>query len=241
MNVKVLKNYEELSRETGELIVQLIHNKPKAVICLASGNSPLGVFEFLIDEVNNKRVDLTQVTFIGLDDFVGMGKEDDGSGANMLYHHFYIPAGIKDTQIHLFNTKTEDLDAECKRIDNIIFDNGGLDMILLGIGMNGHLGFNEPGVSFDLYSHVIELDETTKTVGQKYFKQQTPIDKGITLGIKHILEAKAAVVIADGVKKADVVQKMIQGPVTNEYPCTIISEHPNAYVFVDEAAYEKIK
>jgi 6-phosphogluconolactonase/glucosamine-6-phosphate isomerase/deaminase len=170
-----------------------------------------------------------------------MGKDDDGSSANMLHRDFFIPAHINESQIQFFNAKAESLEAECKRMDNIIFKHDGIDVMLLGIGMNGHLGFNEPGVSFDLYSHVIDLDETTKTVGQKYFKQQTEFSKGITLGIRHILEAKTAIVFADGLKKADVVQKMLKGPVTADYPCTIIREHSNAFVFIDEEANSKVE
>ena len=241
MKVNVLKDYSELSREAGEFISNFVQDHPKALICLASGSSPAGVYEYLAEEINSKRVDFSKVTFIGLDEFVGMGKDDDGSSANMLYRDFFTLAHINESHIQFFNTKAENLEAECKRMDNIILQHGGIDMILLGIGMNGHLGFNEPGVPFDLYSHVVELDDTTKTVGQKYFKQQTEFSKGITLGIKHILEAKTAIILADGLKKADVVQKMLTGSVTADYPCTIMNEHPNAFVFIDEDAYSKVE
>ena len=121
-------------------------------------------------------------------------------------------------------------------MDEIIFKNSGIDLMIVGIGMNGHIGFNEPGVSFNNYAHVIDLDETTITVGQKYFKTPVAIQKGITLGLKHLLESKKVLLLANGNKKASVIKKTVEEEVTNLFPASIMQTHLNGFVMVDEEA-----
>ena len=123
----------------------------------------------------------------------------------------------------------------------MIVRHGGLDLIVVGLGMNGHLGLNEPGSSFDNYCHVSDLAETTITVGQKYFLSETTLSKGITVGLKHLLEAKCAIVMANGNKKADVVNKMVCGAVTEEFPASIIQKHNNGQVWIDAEASSNIQ
>jgi 6-phosphogluconolactonase/glucosamine-6-phosphate isomerase/deaminase len=108
--------------------------------------------------------------------------------------------------------------------------------MVVGIGMNGHIGFNEPGTSFDNLSHVIELDEITKSVGQKYFSEQVELSKGITIGFKHLLQAKKVFLMANGSKKADVIKKTLEGPVTENFPASIMQRHENGFVLVDDEA-----
>jgi 6-phosphogluconolactonase/glucosamine-6-phosphate isomerase/deaminase len=119
-------------------------------------------------------------------------------------------------------------------MDKVIVENGGIDLMLVGVGMNGHIGFNEPGVSFDLYAHVAKLDETTTSVGQKYFREATELRQGITLGLKHLLESKKVLMLANGNKKAAIIQRAIEGEITNQLPASIIRRHPNSRVMIDE-------
>jgi len=125
-------------------------------------------------------------------------------------------------------------------MDNVIKVKNGLDLIVVGVGMNGHIGFNEPGVSFDLYCHVIDLDETTQSVGQKYFKTTTTLKKGITLGLKHLTESKKAILIANGTKKADVIKAIVEGPVDPKMPASIMKEHNKGWIVIDEGAAGKL-
>lgn len=228
-----------MSRTAANFIIQYVKENPSALLSFPGGNTPAGTYRYLVDSVKMGSVDFSQATFIGLDEWVGLDKEDEGSCQHFMYKEFFIPSGVKESQIHFFNAKAGDLEAECKKIDDLIFEKGGIDFILLGLGVNGHLGFNEPGTPFNLYSHVIQLDSVTKAVGQKYFKEQRELSKGITLGIRHILDAKTVMLIANGLKKADAVKGMLNGPMTDSLPGSVLQEHSNTYLFFDEEAYSK--
>lgn len=241
MNISVLKDYEEMSQKAAERIIQAVHTKPDSLLCFPGGDTPKETFRLLVQAVKENRVDFSQSTFVGLDEWEGLGREEEGSCVHFLYNQFYIPAGIQESQVHSFNAKEDDLQAECEKMDAVIMKRGGLDLILLGIGVNGHLGFNEPGVSFDSFSHISELDPVTNSVGQKYFKEQRVLSKGITLGIKHILNANIALLIANGINKSDAVFEMIKGPVVNTMPASILQLHSNSHVFIDLEAYSRVE
>ncbi|WP_053373487.1 glucosamine-6-phosphate deaminase [Paenibacillus sp. FJAT-27812] len=241
MNIVVLNHYEEMSQKAAEQIIQTVQAKPDALLCFPGGDTPREIFRLLVQAVKDNRVDFSKSTFVGLDEWAGLGREDEGSCIHFLYEQFYNPAGIQDSQVHAFNAKEKDLQAECEKIDAVIKRHGSLDLILLGIGVNGHLGFNEPGASFESYSHVSDLDAVTSTVGQKYFKEQRVLSQGITLGIKHILNAKSAILIANGPKKADAVFEAVKGPVVNTMPASVLQLHPNSHLIVDLEAYAKVE
>jgi galactosamine-6-phosphate isomerase len=133
-----------------------------------------------------------------------------------------------------------DLHAECKRIDDLLFAHGGADMIIVGVGLNGHIGLNEPGSSFDNYCHISELAEITISTGQKYFSTNTPLSKGITIGLKHLLEAKTAILIATGERKAEIMSEIIDADVSETLPATVFKLHKNAYIWLDKAASKLI-
>ena len=143
---------------------------------------------------------------------------------------------LSGNQVHLFDAMSDNLEEECLKMDAVILEKGVIDLMIVGIGMNGHIGFNEPGVSFDNYSHVIDLDETTITVGQKYFKTAATLQKGITLGLKHLQESKKVLLLANGIKKAEVIKKTVEGEVTNTFPASIMQTHSNGFVMIDEEA-----
>jgi glucosamine-6-phosphate isomerase len=140
------------------------------------------------------------------------------------------------SQYWLFNAMADDLTAECLKMDEHIKEAGGIDILLVGIGMNGHIGFNEPGTSFDSFCHVALLDETTKTVGQKYFKEQIELNKGITIGLGHLLTAKKVFLQANGIKKAEVIKQTVEGTITEDFPASIMQQHTNGFILVDEEA-----
>jgi glucosamine-6-phosphate isomerase len=241
MIVKVLNDYDEMSNHTASVLIDYVKEHPHAVLCFAGGETPRKTYQNLVKAHQQNEVDFSACTFIGLDEFVGLGREDDGSCLHFLYETLFTPIGSKEENIFFFDAKSANLQKECERIDEVIAMKGKIDIILLGVGMNGHLGFNEPGVSFDSYAHVIELDDTSKTVGQKYFKETRELDKGITLGIKHILESKKAVLIANGTKKAPIIKKTIEAAVTTMIPSTVLRTHQDAYVFIDEQAAAKLR
>ena len=146
------------------------------------------------------------------------------------------PLGISPDRVSFFDSLAEDLEAECQRVNEFIASRGGLDIIMVGIGMNGHLGLNEPGTSFDTYAHISDLEEVTASVGQKYFQSETPLTQGITVGLKHFLEAKVAIVLANGAKKKGIIQRVLEESVNESLPASALKIHSNGYLWVDAAA-----
>ncbi|MBS1917813.1 MAG: glucosamine-6-phosphate deaminase [Bacteroidetes bacterium] len=236
MEVKIFDDYDALSQRTAEEVIKLVKEKPDAVVCLASGNTPLGTCEWIAKKVKAEKIDISKCNFIGLDEWVGVPKENTGSCSYFFHHNLFEPLNISAEKIFLFDALSNDLNGECKKMDNIIKEKGGIDLIIVGIGMNGHIGFNEPGVDFSLLSHVISLHETTITVGQKYFAGAIKLSKGITLGLGHLMNAQKAILIANGKAKAEVISKTVNEPVNNNFPAGIMQKHPDGFVFVDKDA-----
>jgi len=236
MQLKVFTNNNALSREAAAEMITTIKQKPTAVLCMASGSTPVLTYKYFVETVLQEKIDLSKVTFIGLDEWLGIPPDNEGSCHYFFQQHLFQYLAFASNNIHLFNALAEQPLKECKKMDAIIAGKGGIDLMLVGIGMNGHIGFNEPGVSFALYSHIITLDETTVTVGQKYFTKTTALSQGITLGLQHLMESKKVLLLANGKNKAQIIQQTIEGGVTNEIPATIMKQHQNSIVMLDEEA-----
>lgn len=234
MNLRIYKDYSTLSRATADLIISFIRAKPQALVCLASGHSPKGVFECLVQDVKARKVNLTQCTFVSLDEWIGIDAKDKGSCRDMMNEDLFQPIGIKDHQIIFFNGTSKDPEAEVLRVNNFITANGGLDIMLVGIGTNGHVAMNEPGTSFGIGAHVSELTEETKMVGQKYFGKATPLSKGITLGLGHFKEARLPILMANGEKKKDIIARLLASPPVESLPASIVHSIDHAYVMLAE-------
>lgn len=229
-----------MSHAAADLIVEQVRQKPDSLLCFPSGDSPAGVFNYLIKYADAGKVDFSHCYFVGLDEWVGMGKNDEGSCTWSLYDSFFNKLDITDDHTRFFDARADDLDASCKAIDDFIKDKGPLDIMMVGIGMNGHIGLNEPGADFNSYSHHSPLAPMTISVGQKYFKQQTPLHEGITLGLKHLQEAKMPILLAAGSKKAGIVKQALEGPVTNQLPASVFQTLASGMVFLDEGAASEL-
>ena len=240
MQTKIYTNYETLSAAVAQIMFDTIQQKPNAVICLASGHTPLLPCQLFVQKANDEHLHISETTFIGLDEWVAVPPENEGSCHYFLYNTVFNPLGLQAGQLHVFNAMAEDLKAECETMDEVIENNGGIDLMIVGIGMNGHIGFNEPGVAFNNYSHLIDLDETTLSVGQKYFSTETNISKGITIGLQHLMDAKQVLLIANGEKKAAIIKKTIEEKVSNKIPATIMQTHNNGMIMIDAAAASEL-
>lgn len=230
-----------MSSATADFIVQHVRQHPESLLCFPSGDTPTETLRLLVDRSRSGEVDFSRCSFVGLDEWVGMDKTVPGSCEHYVEEHFFKPAGIKHENIRYFNAKAKDLDRECKRIDDFIFERGPIDVIVVGVGLNGHIGLNEPGTSPNLYSHHVTLDIATKQSAQKYFADINVLTEGITLGIQHMMEAKTMIVIANGKKKAEIIEKIIEGPVTEHVPGSILQKHSNCYFFLDSEAASALK
>ena len=236
MQLKVFDDYASLSSAVADEIIELVRRKPTAMLCMASGDSPKGTCEKVVGKANREKVDFSQLHFVGLDEWLGIPPTNTGSCAYFFKTYFLNPLSSPPNSIRLFDALAKSPADECKKMDEHIFKHGPVDLMIVGIGMNGHIGFNEPGISFDLYSHIADLDETTTTVGQKYFEGGAELKQGITIGLKHLMEAKKLILLANGKKKASVIQKAVEGEVSNHFPASIVQLHANCTVMIDADA-----
>ncbi len=234
MNITKFKDHAELSAAVAQFIYELIKEKPNATLVLTSGDTPKLAYQILAKMANAS--DFENAMIIGLDEWVGIPPESEGSCRYIVAENLLNPLVIPVENFTFFDSLSEDLEAECRRVDELIFERGGLDLMLVGLGLNGHIGLNEPGVSFDSYCQVTELAQMTIDVGQKYFQSETKLSQGITVGLKHLSEAKTAMVMANGEKKADIIKRTATEKVSEELPSTIFQLHNNGLIWVDEAA-----
>ncbi len=236
MTPQTFPTHADLSQHAAEHLTSLITQKPDALLCVASGDTPIETYQRFAELVGTRSIDVSRCQFVGLDEWVGFGPDDAGSCSYYVFRDLFVPLGLRPDQIHVFNAKAHDLQAECTRIDAVIDRHGGLDLLLVGMGMNGHIALNEPGTPFTNGCHVVELAESTKTVGQKYFAQQTELTHGITLGLRHLTAAHDVILMVSGAKKAPILRDALTGPVTEQLPASIVQTCPQVHVWADAEA-----
>ena len=232
----IYNNYTELSVKTAEMIAGIIIDKPDALLCFPAGETSVGTFEHLIKLNKTGQISFRQCKIVGLDEWAHLGKMKNENCFSFLKKHLFNYIDYSGENLCFFDGESADLKYECMKTDKFIKENGPVDMILLGAGMNGHLGLNEPCTSFDLYSHVVNLDDTTKTVGQKYFSGKVNLTSGITLGIKYIMEAETAILQLNGSRKAQVARRLVDSEISPEFPASVIKSHFNSYLLMDKDA-----
>jgi glucosamine-6-phosphate isomerase len=236
MQVKVFKDHQELSESVATAILHQVMQKPDSVICIASGDTPKLAYEMAAEKGQNQQINFEKVRFLGLDEWVGVPVEIPGNCGQFLMKTILIPLGIPEKHIFLFDSMATNLDKECRKMDMAIDKLGGIDLMVVGIGMNGHIGFNEPGVSIHLKSHVALLQETTRSVGQKYFKQKFPIEKGLTLGLQHLQDSRNVILMANGRHKSEIIKKTLENEISEDIPATLLRKLDNGQILLDQDA-----
>jgi len=237
----IFKNEAEAAEAVAEVIEKVLAGNPYALICICAGHTALPVFEKLVTDAKENKYPSDCFRFISLDEWVGLGIADPGSCVYDVSKNFLDPIGIsKGERLFFFDGLSEDLEEECEKAKVFISKNGGLDLILLGVGMNGHIGFNEPGTAASDSIRVVELSEISKLVGKKYFKKEYELYKGVTLGVKEILEAKKVLVMATGTRKQDIVHRTVTGPASEYCPVSLIMGHADIHMYLDEGSARKI-
>ena len=240
MQLQIYPDHSSQSVAAAELILSTIRRKPGAVLCLATGDTPRLTYNLVVEKALEEKLNISDCFFIGLDEWLGIPRDNEGSCHHFLHNLVFQPLEINSNKVHLFDSMTQNPLQECRQMNEVIARKGGIDLMLVGVGMNGHLGFNEPGVSADLQAHVITLDETTRTVGQKYFQQTTRLNQGITLGLQQVLQSRQLVMMASGLKKSGIVKQAIDGPVSATVPASYIQVHFNGIALLDEDAAQLI-
>jgi galactosamine-6-phosphate isomerase len=241
MNLFAYETYESMSARAAESVIEIIRSNKNAVICPASGDSPAGLYKKLVAVIDEKDLNVSNLYFVGLDEWLGMNGDDEGSCRYHLNNQLFNPLHIKEKNIAFFDGRAQDLQDECRRIDESIKSHNGIDVAIVGLGMNGHVGMNEPGTPASLYAHVAEIHPTTQLVGQKYFKEKKEISGGLTLGIANLMEAKNVMLIVSGNKKAEILKQVLELDISEERPASLLRNHPNFNVYLDAEAAQLLK
>ena len=241
MNIQVFASGEQLDEACADLIGGMIRVKPRAVLGLATGGTPLGVYRRLIDDYRNGLISFRQVTTFNLDEYVGLPEDHPESYHAYMRRNLFDHIDLPPERAHLPNGNAADLAAECRRYDALIEEAGGIDLQLLGIGHNGHIGFNEPGPELVTGTHVVELAEETRRANARFFRSVDEVPRqAITMGVGTILKARTIALIAKGADKADIVRRALEGPITTDCPASLLQTHPQLIVLLDRDAAKKL-
>jgi glucosamine-6-phosphate isomerase len=236
MKLEVFSDNEEMSAAAADQMLQQIKQNPHSVLCLATGETPKRTYQILVNRILSEHINVSGLRVLALDEWWGIPPENPGSCHFFLHEYVFNPLRLSPAQRHVFNALARDEQSECEAMDKFIREAGGIDLMVVGIGVNGHVGFNEPGVDEQLYAHVIELDSTTQIIGQKYFDQQLELKKGITLGLAHFFESRKVLMLANGQKKASIIARALKDEISNQVPATFMRKHTNATMLLDREA-----
>ena len=242
MKILVFEKEEHLDAYVGEYICHFIRNHSQPVIGFATGSTPLGVYRYFIDNYQAQKVSFRQVKAFNLDEYVGLTPSHPRSFASAMKNELFSHIDILPENINALDGSKEDMDEECQRYESLI-DANPIDIQILGIGMDGHIAYNEPGSPLDGACHVVNLHQESIESSLDYgfdHIEDVPT-QGVTQGIGTIMKAKQLIMMAKGEKKADLVKRMIYGEVTSDFPSSIIQRHPNVIVCLDRSAASQLK
>lgn len=235
MKFITVKTYEELSFKGASIIAAQIIQKPNCVLGLATGSSPVGIYKNLVKWNKDGIVDFSKVTSVNLDEYVGLKGDHPQSYRYFMQDNLFDHVNINLENTYVPNGCSADYAKECAEYDAMIADMGGTDLQLLGIGLDGHIGFNEPSDHFDAATHVVDLHESTIEANARFFSSADEVPKqAVTMGMQSIMRAKKILLIANGAAKKDVLLKACNGPITPEIPASLLQLHPDVTVIFSE-------
>lgn len=242
MKILVVKNYDEMSKVAAKELAGVISKKPEATLGLATGGTPVGMYKELIDMHKNGELDFSKVTTVNLDEYVGLSGEHDQSYRYFMDSNLFNHVNIRKEYTYVPNGLAEDMLKECVNYDKRIEELGGIDVQVLGIGSNGHIGFNEPSDTLSLGTHVTDLAESTIEANSRYFvsKEEVPT-KALTMGLGAIMKAKKILLMVSGESKAEIMDKVVNGKITTQVPASFLQMHKDVVLIIDEDAAKKIK
>ena len=231
MNYIEVETYEELSRKAAAIIAAQVISKPESVLGLATGSSPLGPYACLVKAYENKDLDFSKVTSVNLDEYVGLTGENDQSYRYFMNTNLFSKINIRKECTFVPNGCADDVKKECREYDERIESLGGIDIQLLGIGLDGHIGFNEPDEVFTKETHLVDLDPSTIEANARFFPSADDVPKqAVTMGMGGIMNAKKVLLIANGKNKEEIIKKAFFGPITPKIPASILQLHPDVTV-----------
>ena len=242
MRVYKVKNYDEMSRKAANLIAAQIITKPDSVLGLATGSTPVGTYKYLVEKYNNGDLDFSEVKTANLDEYKGLTRESEQSYYYFIYSNLFQHVNINMDNTNIPNGMADDADAECRRYEDVIRSLGGVDLQVLGLGHDGHIGFNEPADIFEGPTHCVDLTESTIEANKRFFASADDVPRqAYTMGIKTIMQAKKILLVVSGEDKAEILRDSLYGAVTSSVPASILQMHNDVTVVADEAALSLIK
>ena len=236
MKINIFKTTEEIGVAVAKIFTDAVKENPACVLGLATGATPIPTYKNIIKTFNEGGISFKNVKTYNLDEYCNLPKNDKNSYYTFMHEQLFNGLDILEENVHFLDGNANDTEAECKAYDNEINEAGGIDIQLLGIGNNAHIGFNEPADTFTEGSFKVKLTESTINANKIYFDENPMPEHALTMGIKQIVSAKKVILIATGEKKAEAVRNMIEGPVTAQVPASVLQEHDDVLIFLDEAA-----
>jgi len=242
MKIIIKKDYDELSREAARIVKEAVQTKPDTVLGLATGSTPIGCYRELIKMHEEEGLDFSQVTSFNLDEYQGLPADHPQSYNYFMYENLFNRVNINPKNIFIPDGMTENVEKFSKEYEEKIKEAGGIDLQILGIGSDGHIGFNEPGTPLDSRTQLVKLAESTIEDNSRFFEKKEDVPRfAITMGPQTIFEAKKILLLASGENKAEAVARLIEGPITPQITASVLQKHPNTIVILDEKAASKLK
>lgn len=242
MRLIVGKDYEEMSRFAADVLAAQVILKPDSVLGLATGSSPIGTYRELVKRYEAGTLDFSACRSVNLDEYVGLGREDDQSYVYFMHDNLFDHINMAEENIHLPNGKNPDAADECARYDALIRSMGGIDLQLLGLGPNGHIGFNEPDEFFAKGTQHIQLTQSTIDANKRFFQSEADVPRSAyTMGIRDIMQAKRVLMVVSGKGKAKILKEAFTGPITPKVPASILQLHPDFILVADADAASELQ
>lgn len=240
MKVIVTENYEEMSQKAAEIIIDIVKNNPQAILGLATGSSPIGMYENLAKDHRENGTSYKEVKTVNLDEYVGLTADHDQSYAYFMRTNLFDKIDVDLQNTNLPNGVAKDLQAECDRY-NALLENYKQDVQVLGLGSNGHIGFNEPGTPLESVTHLVDLTENTIKDNSRLFASIDEVPRqALSMGVKNIMQAKSILMVVSGKNKAKAVKGMIKGEVTPDLPASVLQLHPFVTIVLDKDAASEL-
>ena len=241
MRIIEAENYKDMSRKAANIISAQMILKPDCVLGLATGSTPIGIYEQLVEWYKKGDLDFSKISTVNLDEYKGLDRENDQSYYYFMHQHLFNHVNVRPECTHVPNGMEPDSEKECKRYEALVDSLGGADLQLLGLGHNGHIGFNEPAPVFEKATHCVDLTESTIEANKRFFASVDEVPKqAYTMGIGTIMKAKKVLVVVSGEDKAEIVAEAFSGEVTPEVPASILQMHQDVTVVADKAALSKM-
>lgn len=240
MKVIIAENYDDMSAKAYEVMKKIVTSKNDATLGLATGSTPIGLYKCMIEDYKKGNVSYKNVKSVNLDEYIGQGVGDEQSYVEFMRNNLFNHIDIDLNNTDLPSGKASDMQKECDRY-NAKLASLTVDVQVLGIGSNGHIGFNEPNTPFGSVTHVVDLTENTIKDNARFFNSIDEVPtQAVSMGIKNVMNAKSILLIASGANKADAIKATVEGPVTESVPASVLQLHPDCYIVVDKAAASKL-